>query len=441
MKFHWFVLLISYAVAQIKHCTGDCQQGDENAQMTTVMKLVLLDRERAHVLGQCPVLTKDVFDQPCVDGKAGDYSCNKVDLKAFVSFHSMGSKGEGNDIWGWTDPQTKKEYALMGCTDGTSFVDVSDPVQPKVLGFLPSHLNRNSVWRDIKVYKGFAFIISEANDHGMQVFNLERLRDVTTFKVFDADYRYDEFGSCHNIVINEDTGFAYGVGSRTCRGGPHIVDIEDPINPKFVGCFQDDGYTHDAQCVVYKGPDTDYQGHEICFLYNENSLTIIDVEDKDNIKQLSRVVYPGVAYSHQGWVTEDQTYLLLDDELDEMQGKNEGYTQTRLWDVSDLDNPKITLNYFSPEKSVDHNMYVVGDIVYQANYESGLRILDVSQVAQAQLSEVGFFDCRPEGTQIAFNGAWSVYPWFESGNVILSSIERGLFVLRFEGHANATKGR
>merc|ERR1712080_782302 len=125
---------------------------------------------------------------------------------------------------------------------------------------------------------------------------------------------------------------------------------------------------------------------------------IIKVEDKDNIKQLSRVVYPGVAYSHQGWVTEDQTYLLLDDELDEMQGKNEGYTQTRLWDVSDLDNPKITLNYFSPEKSVDHNMYVIGDIVYQANYESGLRILDVSQVAQAELSEVGFFDCRPEGT-------------------------------------------
>merc|ERR1712228_596498 len=206
----------------------------------------------------------------------------------------------------------------------------------------------------------------------------------------NPDAHYDEFGSCHNIVINEDTGFAYGVGSRTCRGGPHIIDIHDPLNPKYVGCYADDGYTHDAQCVIYNGTQTKYVGREICYCYNEDSLTIIDVDDKDSIEEL-----------------------------------------TRIWDVRDLTKPYVMESYYSPEKSVDHNMYVIGDLVYQANYESGLRILDCSNIADKELSEVGYFDCRPEGTQIAFNGAWSVYPYFESGNVIVSSIERGLFVLKY----------
>jgi len=284
-----------------------------------------------------------------------------------------------------------------------------------------------------------AFIISEASGHGMQVFDLNRLvkavasgEHLKGMIIFNPDTHYDEFGSCHNIVINEDTGFAYGVGSRTCRGGLHIVDIADPLNPRYVGCYADDGYTHDAQCVIYNGTQSKYVGREICFCYNEDSLTIVDVDDKDSIEELSNIKYDGVAYSHQGWLTEDHQYLMLDDELDEMQGKNDGFTQTRMWDVRDLTEPFVMDSYFSPEKSVDHNMYVIGDLVYQANYESGLRILDCSKIAEKTLSEVGFFDCRPEGTQIAFNGAWSVYPYFESGNVIVSSIERGLFTLKFQ---------
>jgi len=274
----------------------------------------------------------------------------------------------------------------------------------------------------------------------MQVFRLDRLRDASknynasaNVKVFDADVHYGEFGNCHNIVINEETKTAYCVGSRTCRGGPHIMDISIPLVPKFVGCYQEDGYTHDAQCVVYNGPDRRYAGHEICFLYNEDSLTIADFNDYDNIRMLSRVVYPGVAYSHQGWVTEDQAYLLLDDELDEMQGTNNGSTQTRLWDIQNLEEPFIMDSYFAENKCVDHNMYVLGDLVYQANYESGLRILDVSEMKSAKVHEVGYFDTYPSGTGIRFNGAWSVYPYFKSGTLVVSDINRGLFVLKYTG--------
>jgi len=428
---------VSYLRGEERHCTGKCQQHDANAKMELVMQVKLLEREAGRLLGNIPVKgLKEVSELPCQNGKSGEYECESVDLLSFVPFKDLGSQGEGNDIWGWTSPEGR-EYAIMGCTDGTSFVDVTKPTEPVVIGFLPSHNQRSSVWRDMKVYKDHVFIISEASGHGMQVFDLRRLSKTyatrlnSSVHVFDADVHYDEFGSCHNIVINEDTGFAYAVGSRTCRGGPHIVDISEPLKPKFVGCYQDDGYTHDAQCVIYNGTQEKFVGREICFCYNEDSLTIIDVEDKDNIVELSNIRYAGVAYSHQGWLTEDNEYLLLDDELDEMQGMNDGYTQTRMWNIKDLTAPFVMDSYYAKQKSVDHNMYVLGDLVYQANYESGLRILNVEKIAEKTLTEVGFFDVRPESTAVAFNGAWSVYPYFESGTLIVSSIERGLFMLKY----------
>jgi choice-of-anchor B domain-containing protein len=401
------------------------------------MQLKNLEREECELLKKCPDLSaKDVSGLPCVNGKAGEYDCNGVDLEAFVSLPSLGSSGSGNDIWGWTDPETGDEYAIFGATDGTSFIDITNPQNPVVIGWLPSHNQVSSTWRDIKVYANHAFIISEAREHGMQVFALDHLTakhrnaSFSYPRTFVPDAHYTEFGSCHNIVINEETATAYCVGSRTCRGGPHIVDISEPLNPRFVDCYDEDGYTHDAQCMIYRGPDSDYVGHEICYLYNEDSLTIADFEDKHNIIMLSRVVYDGVAYSHQGWVTEDEQYLLLDDELDEMQGKNDGYTQTRIWDIRDLRDPKITGSYFAENQSVDHNMYVLGDLVYQANYESGLRILDVTHIASASLTETAFFDCHPGSMQIRFNGAWSVFPYYKSKTIVVSSINRGLFVLK-----------
>ena len=159
------------------------------------------------------------------------------------------------------------------------------------------------------------------------------------------------------MVINEETGFAYAVGSRTCSSGLHAVDIRNPLEPKFMGCFAQDGYVHDAQCVVYKGPDGRYQGREICFCYNENTLTIVDVEDKENMKQISRISYTGYQYTHQGWLNEDQTHLLLDDELDELYGSNP-HTRTLIWNVKELDNPKLEDSFYSEEEATDHNLYI-----------------------------------------------------------------------------------
>ena len=363
----------------------------------------------------------------CVGGFAGPYPCENVDLLAFMPLGSIGG-GSGNDIWGWTDSLDGKEYALMGRSSGTSFVDISDPENPVYLGNLPTHTG-NSSWRDIKVYADHAFIVSEATGHGMQVFDLTRLRNVVSPPVtFTEDGHYPGFGNAHNLVINEETGFAYGVGTSTCAGGLHFVNIQNPTSPTNAGCYSSDGYTHDAQCVIYTGPDSDWQGDEICFASNEDTVTIVNVTIKNTPILIKKQGYPGSGYTHQSWVTEDQTYLLLDDEADEsIFGHN---TRTRVWDISDLDNPVVIDFFDSAFDSIDHNQYVKDGYVYQSNYTSGLQILDLTDVAAGSLSRAAFFDTYTPNTTTTFNGSWSNYPYFESGVVIVSDINSGLFILQ-----------
>ena len=380
------------------------------------------------------------------DGQVGAFSCSNVDLVAFLPVASIGGdRGVRlNDIWGWTDPETGKEYALVGRVDGTSFVDISDPANPVYLGDLPkTAVSPGSTWRDIKVYQDHAFIVADgAGMHGMQVFDLKRLRNLENAPVtFTEDAHYDRIQSAHNIVINEDSGFAYTVGnsggSETCGGGLHMIDIHDPLNPTFAGCFSDPstgrqktGYTHDAQCVMYRGPDEDYTGREICFGSNETALSIADVTDKQNPIAVAMAEYPNVGYTHQAWLTEDHRYLYMDDELDELNGLVD-HTRTLVWDVSDLDDPVLVKEFLNPNStSIDHNLYVKGDKVFQSNYVSGLRVLDIADPAEPQ--EVGFFDTVPFGDDSPrFDGSWSNYPYFESGVIIVTSGYEGLFLLRY----------
>lgn len=370
---------------------------------------------------------ESVSSTPCSGGLAGTFPCSNVDLLAYIPHGDLGGMN-GNDIWGWTDPSNNREYALVGEKDGTAFVDITTPTAPVYVGFLPTH-NFTSSWRDIKTYANHAFIVSEATSHGMQVFNLTNLRNVVSPPVtFTATARYTGFGNAHNIAINEDTGYAYAVGTGTCSGGLHMIDISTPTSPAAAGCVDSDGYTHDTQCVTYSGPDVAHDGKEICFNSNADTLTIVDVTNKAAPVQLSRTGYAGYGYVHQGWITDDHRYFLADDESDEtLFGHN---THTYVWNVIDLDAPFMVGFYSASTAAIDHNQYVVGDLVYQANYRAGLRILHLDDLSSAQLTQVGFFDIYPANDNASFNGAWSVYPYFASGVVVVNGIEQGLFVLQ-----------
>ncbi|HEX8492463.1 MAG TPA: choice-of-anchor B family protein [Pyrinomonadaceae bacterium] len=366
---------------------------------------------------------------PCIGGMAGTFPCHNVDLASFLPLKDIGG-GTVNDLWGWTDPLTGKEYAIVGRSSGTSFVDLSNPEQPIYLGNLPTH-SVDSLWRGIKVYANHAFIVSEADNHGMQVFDLTRLRGVASPPItFTENAHYAGFRRAHTLAINEATGFAYAAGSKdTCSGGLHMVDIRNPIAPVFAGCVNQDGYTHETQCVTYRGPDTLYKGHEICFSANEDTLTIVDVTNKSAPPvQLSRTTYLGVQYAHQGWLTEDHKHFLLDDELDEQ--KSGVNSTTFIWDVADLNAPSVKGKYTGQSTAIDHNLYIRGNRAYQSNYRSGLRILDITNISSASLSELAFFDIYPLDDAPEFNGAWSNYPFFLRDIVIVGGIEQGLFVLR-----------
>ncbi len=371
----------------------------------------------------------------CTGGFAGPYPCSNVDLLAFLPVASMGGV-EGNDLWGWTDPVSGREWALMGLTNGTTFVDVTDPEAPVVVAFLPTQTSV-STWRDIKTFGNHAFIVSEAGGHGVQVYDLTQLADIANPpQLVFADLVFSDIGddgSAHNIVINEESGFAYAVGTggaNGCSGGMVVIDVNDPTSPTRAGCVSSDGYTHDAQCVNYVGPDVDYQGSEICVNANEDTVTIFDVTNKANPIMVAREGYPNSGYTHQGWLTEDHRYYLLDDEGDEERFGNN--TRTFIWDMVDLDNPTLIGVYEATTPAIDHNLYVHQGLVYQANYHAGLRVLDAAGIAQGTLEEVGYFDVVPEDDGISYFGAWSVYPFFASGTILVSD-DGGLFVLRLSG--------
>ncbi|SOC56311.1 choice-of-anchor B family protein [Ornithinimicrobium cerasi] len=522
---------------------------------------------------------------PCIDGMAADFfPCDGVDLLSHVSHNELGTIFV-NDIWGWTDPSSKKDYALVGASNGTVFVNISDGKRPQVLGILPTASTvGGSSWRDIKVYEDHAYVVSEHTNHGVQVFDLTRLRDWDgTYTTYDVDARYTGHGSAHNININEDTGYLYSVGAgpfssgglpntvtvdapssaageyaatgaafgppttvggltgafavvndgsaapaegcgplvgfpagaiaiadrgtcpftqkvanaqaagasavviannspaspitlggsdasitipsvmvsqadgftikaglpatggitandppAVCGTGLHMIDINEPKNPTYAGCFDGHGYIHDTQCIVYDGPDTDYTGREICF--NSNATTsgpgglhrvaIVDVTDKSNPISIAREGYSNDAYSHQGWLTPDRRFFLHGDELDEQRrGIN---TTTRVWDVSDLDNIEMIQAFENDTTSIDHNIYTQGRYAYASNYTSGLRVYDTRDLSTGGLSEVAFFDLYPENDNATFEGGtWSNYAYFgQKGLVAASSIDRGLFILQ-----------
>lgn len=420
--------------------------------------LLIYERDAFGGWREQPMMTTPLDELPAITGgerrcgsagKIEVFECGAADLQSFLPPSKMTPDGHYvglSSLWGYTDTQTKTEWAIVGLRDGATFVDITNPTLPRTVAYLPlTEGARPSSWREMKVYKDHAFIVSDsAGPHGIQIFDMTRLRTMKPQpnglpQKVEADLIYRNVNSVHDMVINEESGFAYPVGAsgggNTCGGGLHMIDIRNPKDPKFVGCFADTetgrqrtGYVHDALCVMYKGPDKRYRGHELCIGSNETMLSLQDVTDKTKPRVISRASYPKVGYTHQGWLTEDQKYFYLDDELDETGGTVEK-TRTLIWDFSDLENPKLAKEYFSKEAASDHNQYVKGDLLYQSNYRAGLRVLSIKDPLNPK--EIAYFDTDPfRPNTPGFNGAWNVFPFFKSGSIIISSMEQGLFVVK-----------
>ncbi|KAH4412084.1 hypothetical protein HBH70_069750 [Parastagonospora nodorum] len=412
---------------------------------------------------------------PCEDGFAaaipGDtnntFRCNNVDLYHFLPHAKLGSsQGQGSSSWGWTSADGR-EFVAIGQFDGTAFAEISSEGKLVYLGRLPPYDAIGSRWREIRVLRDYAVIGSEAIKHGVQIFDMKKLLDLdpenpTNFTQDDLTGHWDELpvGRTHNIVVNEELNYAMAVGSvggnetirvrgdLPCRGGIIFLNMTDPSNPTSPGCAAGDGYVHDAQCLVYRGPDERYWERDICYAYNEDTLTIYDVTDKvGNVTNIISITsFPGAEYVHQGVVNNEtwQEYIFLDDEFDERDAKvgpmTQGLPTTHIFDIRDLENPFYSGNYEGPRRAIDHNQYIYDGYSYQSNYGVGLTVLDIRSITEdptgGGICEAGYFDVYPEddekegGGTVAFLGSWSSYAGFKSGFIFVHTIERGSFVVK-----------
>lgn len=410
-----------------------------------------------------------IRDARCIGGMAADlFPCHKVDLDAFIPVTDLDSTFI-NDVWGWEDADTGQQIAIAGTIEGTVFVDVTDGKNPIFFGLLPTPSvvdgNFGNLWGDIRVFENTAYIGSEAADFeaffttgelvgfGVQIVDLTQFRGATGEIDIEEANRITEITQSHNLSLNEDTGRLYVAGSflngTPCAdpfgsGGSAVYDLNaDPINPEFIGCLDGELYNHDLQCVIYHGPDADYRGREICVGSNEVAMRIYDATDIDDVQVLGTLEYLDVAfdsdtsdglfpgapafYAHQGWLSEDHSFFYLGDELDEGQ---QGIPRTTyIWDLTDLDDAQLVNNFSDGSTSIDHNMFVLEGLLYQANYTEGLNIFDAWKSDKGRLSERGYFDTFPAHDDTDFFGAWGNYPFFGDGKVIVTSSDEGLFVL------------
>ncbi len=376
----------------------------------------------------CPAL-----GQRTASGNLPSFVASGIALRSWVTLPELDQYFQepidnGNDCWGYVSG-TGREYALMGTSSGLAVVEITDPGDPQVIGALDGPV---SLWRDIKVYQDHAYVVSEGGS-GIQVVDLS---DVDAGVVAEVGtVLTGGTQSTHNVVINEDSGYLYRSGGGN-NIGLRIYDLADPGQPLWVAEWQD-RYVHDAQVVSYtSGP---YTGREIAFCCagfnnggSETGLTILDVTDKDHIFTVienpdGHYQYANNAYSHQGWLSPDRQYFFLNDEADETSfGLN---TTMHIIDVSDLTNPVEVETYSNGTTAITHNLYTLGDLVFAANYRSGLRVFDVSRPLAPV--EVALFDTYPPDDNPNFNGLWSSYPYFPSGTIIGSDVEKGLFVWQF----------
>jgi choice-of-anchor B domain-containing protein len=367
----------------------------------------------------------------CKNGMAGQFPCHKIDLVGYVSAEDMGGAGVA-DVWGWIDPETKKEYAILGTTNGVQFIDVTDPAEPIYLGRLPLKAPGGVlIWQEIEILNDTAYIVCDLDPCGLQIFDLNRLRGAeSALPVWRPDVVMP-FGTAHSIDSNPETNHLFLNGPAVAVGTPVILDVSQPLAPVPVGVIADDGYTHDSLCRNYKGPDKDHKGHEICFNFNEDSVTIYDVTaNPQQPVLLSRNTYESASYTHSGALSKDHSTLISTDEGDET---GLGFPSTLyIWDVRSLAKPKLIAMWHAKSESIDHNVYSEADALFHANYVNGFRILDLKNAHKGKLKEVAWFDTVPTDDSPSFNGAWAAYPFLPSGNILVGHMDGGLFIVRPE---------
>ena len=333
---------------------------------------------------------------------------NPLNIQQFAHIPKSGFMvpSELNDIWGWVD-SAGNEYAIVGMNDGTSIIDLSDPLSPQEVLFVPG---MNSIWRDIKTYGNYAYVTTEAMN-GLLIIDLSNLPDsANTNTYLYTGPSNAQWQRAHNIYI-DDRGYAYIFGANRGSGGAIILDLnQDPTQPVEIADINN-WYVHDG---MVKG--------DTLFLANGNNslFSVWDVSNPATPVLLSQNPTVGY-YSHNIWSSDDGNYIYTTEE------DNGGHLSE--FNISDLNNIDLTdkIQAEPGNNIMPHNAFYINDYIVNSYYTTGIQIFDVK--SKGNIVNVGHFDTSPNFSGPGSNGCWGVYPYLPSGIIIASDIENGFFVL------------
>lgn len=383
----------------------------------------------------------------CTNGFAGSFPCHNIDYLAQVQLQEIPTQPtSASEIWGFVDADDNREYAVLGHRNGTAVYDVTVPATPVLVGNVPGN---PSLWREVKVlqipqaggpHRAYAYVTTEAVGGGLQIIDLSNLPASVslagTLTQFSSSHTLyiSNIDYSTNIALPGRQPFLYIAGANIGGGAYRIYDLSNPVVPTLVTPPPaGTGYMHDSTSMLITDNRTTQcaNAHNPCEVlvdFNETSVDLWDVTDKSAPVRLSTTSYPTATYVHSGWPTEDNRYVVVHDELDELQRSLNTHIYTL--DVGDLRTPSLVTSYIGGNTATDHNGYTIGDRYYVSHYKRGLVIFNVSN--PRALTEVGSFDpyLAPSANTAGTDGAWGVYPFLPSGTLLVSDIENGLFLLR-----------
>ena len=321
-----------------------------------------------------------------------------------------------NECWGFY--VNDKEIAVIGSTEGTHFFDVSDPAYSSEIAFVAgAYTGAGVIHRDYHDYQGYLYAVcDEGNTSTLQIIDISNLpNSINT--VYDSN---NLFTKAHNIFIDTATGKMYACASNSAMD---VYDLQNPTSPQLIYSYNNVGHVHDA----FVRNDSAYLN---C---GNDGLRIFDFS---NVNQLgdqplllgSLTSYPDAGYNHSGWLSDDgKTYI--------MQDENHGY-DVKILDVSDVSNISVlsTFNSGVNSQSMAHNGIIKGDNAYIPYYHDGIRVFDISDPSNP--IQTWKYDTYAPLTHASYKGAWGVYPYLPSGNIIVSDMQTGLYIFNLNENPN-----
>lgn len=321
------------------------------------------------------------------------------------------------NLWGYVD-SLGNEYAIVGCFNGTAIINVTNPASPTEIAYIPAP---SSSWHEVQVWDKYAYVVSEGGN-GLQVIDLSQLPASASLV---QNWTTPNYFRTHALQVRD--GYAYLTGGNVTQGVPggkdiggiKIVSLADPRNPVEVGNWAEN-YVHDC----YVRNDTIYAASIF-----QGIIYVIDTKVKSKPRTIHQFTYPN-AFSHNTALSDDGNYLFTTDETSSPAGR------LRIWNISTLrdgipNNTNISQVKDFGTTAIVHNVYVKGRYAYASYYTEGVRIWDLNNIST--LPVAGAYDTYDADNSANFTGAWGVFPFFPSGNIAISDMNRGLIMTSFSG--------